>query len=150
MTPDLRRLALRVLAETDDLVLATIRPDGWPQATVVSYVSDGFDISFVVGRDSQKARNIAANPKVSAAIGGFTKDWSRIQGLSLGGTATLSIDEADFQRVYAQMAKKFPQAAAMGTPDAGLAAVIAIRPTVLSILDYTKGFGHTDLVTLQP
>ena len=27
--------------------------------------------------------------------------------------------------------------------------VMRVRPTVLSILDYSKGFGHTDLVSIE-
>ena len=41
MNPDLRALALRILNDTRDLVVATNRPDGWPQATMVSRRSIG-------------------------------------------------------------------------------------------------------------
>ena len=68
MDPKLRELALRILRETNDLVVATVTPDGWPQATVVSYVSDDFDIYFIVGRKGQKFQNITANPDLRLGL----------------------------------------------------------------------------------
>ncbi len=148
MDPKLRELALRILRETNDLVVATVRPDGWPQATVVSYVSDDFDIYFIVGRKGQKFQNIKANPKVSIAVGGFTDDWNTIQGLSLGGLATVITDAGELGRIGEMIGKKFPQASGMGMPDPEDIAGVKVVPKVISILDYTKGFGHTDLVTM--
>jgi hypothetical protein len=42
--------------------------DGYPQATTVSYVSDGLTIYFGCGEASQKARNLARNTKVSLTV----------------------------------------------------------------------------------
>ena len=45
------------------------------------------------------------------------------------------------------MIKKFPQAADFAMPEETIA-IFKITPTVISVLDYSKGFGHTDTVTL--
>ena len=37
MTPELRDFAVRILDQHRLMTLATNRPDGWPQATVVGY-----------------------------------------------------------------------------------------------------------------
>jgi general stress protein 26 len=148
MDPKMRELALRILRETSDLVVATVRPDGWPQVTVVSYVSDGLDIYFIVGRTSQKLQNIKANPKVSIAVDGFTNDWNKIQGLSLAGLATVITDAEGLGHIGGMITKKFPQASGMPMPDPKDIAGIKVEPQVISVLDYTKGFGHTDLVRL--
>lgn len=37
------------------MTIATLRPDGWPQATVVGYVNEGLALYFLCGLDSQKA-----------------------------------------------------------------------------------------------
>ena len=50
------------------MTLATNRPDGWPQATVVGYANDGLTIYCFVARLSQKYANIVRDPRVSAAI----------------------------------------------------------------------------------
>mgnify|MGYP006387340623 CR=1 FL=1 len=44
MTPDTRNLILDLLAEHRYLTLATVRPDGWPQATTVAYAHDGLTL----------------------------------------------------------------------------------------------------------
>jgi hypothetical protein len=42
MMPEIKRFILRLLDEHRVMTLATNRPDGWPQATMVGYVNDGF------------------------------------------------------------------------------------------------------------
>jgi nitroimidazol reductase NimA-like FMN-containing flavoprotein (pyridoxamine 5'-phosphate oxidase superfamily) len=49
----------RLLDEHRIMTLATLRPDGRPQATTLGSVSDGLTLYFMCGRDSQKARNLA-------------------------------------------------------------------------------------------
>ncbi len=51
------------------MVLAALRPDGWPQATMVGYVSDGLVLYFAISRASQKLANRPATARVSIAIG---------------------------------------------------------------------------------
>ena len=46
------------------MTIATLRPDGWPQATVVGYVNQGLALYFLCGLDSQKAANIARDDRV--------------------------------------------------------------------------------------
>ncbi|MDH3741789.1 MAG: pyridoxamine 5'-phosphate oxidase family protein, partial [Hyphomicrobiales bacterium] len=45
-----------ILTTGKDMTIATIRDDGFPQATTVSYVSDGKIIYFGCDPNSQKAR----------------------------------------------------------------------------------------------
>jgi hypothetical protein len=37
----------RILSLLDEHTLATLRPDGWPQATTVGYVNDGLTLYFL-------------------------------------------------------------------------------------------------------
>lgn len=143
----LRAKIVDILAHTSDMSIATVRPDGWPQVTTVSFVSDGTTIFFITGAKAQKAKNIAKNDKVSLTVDRPYKDWNGILGLSLGGTATRITDETQIADIEKLMAKKFPQAADFSMPEEALA-VFKITPKVISVLDYSKGFGHTDMVTL--
>jgi nitroimidazol reductase NimA-like FMN-containing flavoprotein (pyridoxamine 5'-phosphate oxidase superfamily) len=63
-----RDFILNILDKGKDLTLATIRPDGYPQATTVSYANDGLQIYVGIGKDSQKADNIRYCDKVSLTI----------------------------------------------------------------------------------
>ena len=57
MDDALREEILSVLKGASDMTIATIRPDGYPQATTVSYVSDGLTIYFGCAAESQKAEH---------------------------------------------------------------------------------------------
>jgi nitroimidazol reductase NimA-like FMN-containing flavoprotein (pyridoxamine 5'-phosphate oxidase superfamily) len=59
MDEEIRRRILKLLDEHRIMTIATLRPDGWPQATTVGYASEGLTIYFLCGRDSQKAANLA-------------------------------------------------------------------------------------------
>ena len=65
MTPELQKLILKLMNESRIMTVATNRPDGWPQATVVGYVNDGLTLYCFVGRTSQKFSNIARDNRVS-------------------------------------------------------------------------------------
>ena len=56
---------LDILDRWPDMTVATVRSDGAPQATVVSFVHDGLRIYFGTGAQAQKAANIAREPRVS-------------------------------------------------------------------------------------
>jgi nitroimidazol reductase NimA-like FMN-containing flavoprotein (pyridoxamine 5'-phosphate oxidase superfamily) len=138
---------LSILAAGKDLTLATLRDDGAPQATTVSYASDGLSIYFGCSAQSQKARNLARDDRVSAVIDLPYGHWNEIRGLSLGGRARRLTDADEMGRVGALFVKKFaPEIGAYLSPDMGEMAIFQISPSVFSVLDYRKGFGHSDLV----
>ena len=53
----LREEILSILKGASEMTIATVRPDGYPQATTVSYVSDGLIIYFGCAAESQKAQS---------------------------------------------------------------------------------------------
>lgn len=134
-----------VLAEGQDMTLATLRPDGSPQATTVSYASDGLALYFGCAGDSQKARNLARDARVSATVNLPYRDWREIRGVSLSGRARRVTDPAELARAAALFFAKFPQVAEF-VSGPGEVAMFRITPEVVSLLDYRKGFGHADLV----
>ena len=83
----LRQEIIAILGNTNDMTIATVREDGYPQATTVSYVSDGLTIYFGCAAESQKAKNLAHNNKVSVTVNLPYSSWNDIRGLSIGGTA---------------------------------------------------------------
>lgn len=48
-----------LLEQHRTMTIATLRPDGWPQATTVGYANDGLTLYFLCGPNSQKAANLA-------------------------------------------------------------------------------------------
>jgi nitroimidazol reductase NimA-like FMN-containing flavoprotein (pyridoxamine 5'-phosphate oxidase superfamily) len=47
MNEEIRKKILNVLDQHRVLTIATLRPDGWPQATTVVYANEGLTIYFV-------------------------------------------------------------------------------------------------------
>lgn len=149
LTKDQRDKIVSIIDAADDLTIATIRPDGYPQATMVSYVNDGMAIYFGTWSQSQKAQNIARDDRVSVAITDPYKNWNDIKGVSIGGRARKLSDPAELARVGAIMMKKFPQIAEFATTMQETdMAMFRIDAEVISVLDYSKSFGHTDLVSV--
>ncbi len=150
---DTRRLVLDIMAREPDMTLATVRPDGFPHATVVSYAYDDLTLYAGIGLDSQKAHNIRQNDKVALTITPPYRDWDHIQGLSIAGRAELISDAEDMERASAYMLKRFPQLKQVmsGTqllPWSG-AIFLRISPHIISVLDYTRGFGHTSTLAVS-
>ncbi len=137
---------LAILDEATDMTIATVRPDGFPQATTVGYVHDGVTLYFGTAGDSQKARNIELCDKVSLTVTLPYDRWELIRAVSMGARATRLADKEEIAKVGRLMLKKFPQGADFGPEEADSIALFAVRPVVISVLDYRKGFGHTELI----
>jgi nitroimidazol reductase NimA-like FMN-containing flavoprotein (pyridoxamine 5'-phosphate oxidase superfamily) len=141
---DLRNEAIEVLRMADDMTIATVRADGFPQATTVSYVSDGLNVCFGSADTSQKTKNIARCNKVSLTVNLPYKSWDHIRGVSIGGYAERVTDTEEIARISSMMFAKFPQVAKYMPSDTSALAFFKVRPCAVALLDYTKGFGHTD------
>lgn len=148
MDEEIRRKILGLLDEHRIMTIATLRPDGWPQATTVGYVNDGLTLYFLCGPDSQKAANLARDDRVSLTIDHDTPQVMQISGLSMAAHAQAVVDRAEAERVLRMLPLKYPEQESlpvpMPTPDD--VRIFRVTPTVISVLDYSKGFGHTDLV----
>jgi PPOX class probable F420-dependent enzyme len=142
----MRKQILDLMKEHRSMTIATVRPDGYPQATTVTYANDGLDLFFGCDETSQKVRNISRNRKISLAIDHDTDDWNAITGLSLGGTAKVVKDPKEFRRALKLLMKKYPEMAQLSAEDLKGMAIVRVTPKVISVLDYRKGFGHADLV----
>jgi len=143
------KFVLDIIEHAHDLTLATIRDDGYPQATTVSYAHDGLDIYVGIGKNSQKANNIRHNDKVSLTINNDYDDWQHIRGLSMGARAQILEDPEEIRHATDCMLARYPEVAEWSQPEQrDQIAFLKIHPEVISVLDYGKGFGHTDLIRI--
>jgi nitroimidazol reductase NimA-like FMN-containing flavoprotein (pyridoxamine 5'-phosphate oxidase superfamily) len=144
----IRRKILTLLDQHRIMTIATLRPDGWPQATTVGYVNEGLTLYFLCDLDSQKAANLARDDRVSLTIDHDTPDLMAITGLSMAAHAQAVIDRAEAEKVLRMLPLKYPGVVMPGPmPGPDEVRIFRVTPTVISVLDYSKGFGHTDLVT---
>lgn len=151
MNESQRRQIVELLDAHRVMTVATLRPDGWPQATTVGYVNEGTTLWFLCGLDSQKAGNLARDDRVSITVDHDTPDIMSITGLSMAARARRVTDPAEAEKVIRMLPQKYsdapPATAQMRMPAPQEVALFRVEPSVISILDYTKGFGHTELVS---
>ena len=148
MDDAMKRKILALLDGHRIMTIATLRPDGWPQATTVGYVNDGLVLWFLCGLDSQKAKNLARDDRVSLTIDHDTPDIMAITGLSMAARAEVVNDAVDGEKALRLLFQRYPEQKSLPGPLPTPADVRIFRltPTVISLLDYSRGFGHTDLV----
>lgn len=140
--------AIRILDAHRIMAIATVRPDGWPQNTIVGYANDGLLLYFLVSRDSQKLANIRNDDRVAVAIGDEPGDFGRLKAVYAGAQASEVTDPAQRRQAWELLTKRHPNLAGYELPDLSEAAMMRAACRFVSILDYTKGLGHTDGLTV--
>src|SRR4029453_7460327 len=148
MDDAIRKKILALLDQHRIMTIATLRPDGWPQATTVGYVSEGLTLYFLCGLESQKATNLARDDRVSLTIDHDTSDLMAITGLSMAAHAKAVVDPDEARKVLRMLPLKYPEQVSLPIPiptPEGVR-IFRVTPTIISVLDYSKGFAHTDLV----
>jgi nitroimidazol reductase NimA-like FMN-containing flavoprotein (pyridoxamine 5'-phosphate oxidase superfamily) len=148
MTPEVKAEIERILGENRILTVATNRHDGYPQATIVGYANDGLILYFFVARQSQKAANIAHDPRVSIAVGKDNAHPLEIKALSMSASALLVEDETEMRHAGRLLMQRYPEYRTMPEPDVSQIILVRATPEFVSIIDYAKGFGHSELVKL--
>ena len=151
MNEELKQKILALLDEHRIMTIATLRPDGWPQATTVGYANQGLTLYFLCGKESQKAQNLARDNRVSATIDHDTPQVMEITGLSMAAHAHIVTDRKEGETVLQLLFQKYPPQTTpfpLPMPSPEDVCIVRLIPKVISLLDYSKGFGHTDLVAL--
>lgn len=155
MTEELRRKMIEIIESCKDMAISTIREDGWPQVNTVGFVNMEENIYFETFRTSSKAMNIARDNRISLAIWPYYENVANGSGISLGGYAEEVTDEETSKECSRLLLEKMPELKDITYndgdpvfPDPNIIK-FRIRPTVISILDFTKGFSHADFVVVE-
>ena len=142
--------AVEILDKNRLMALSTLRPDGWPQTTFVGYANEGLLLYFVVSRDSQKFANIQKDDRVSLVVGRDFHDPSTIKALSIAAHASEVTDKTQRKRAVELLLERRPGLRKLEPPQPSHSAVMRAYPTIVTILDYSKGFGHANVLTVSP
>jgi len=142
--------AVKILDENHLMGIATVRADGWPQATMVGYANDDILIYFVISRQSQKFANIQRDDRVSLVIGRDFHDPSTIRALSIAAHADEVRDSKQREHAMKLLLDRHPGLKRLERPTPEHSAVMRANPSIITILDYSKGFGHADVLTVGP
>ncbi len=142
--------AVEILDQNRLMALSTLMPDGWPQATFVGYANEGLLLYFVISRESQKFANIENDDRVSLVVGRDFHDPSTINAVSIAAHASEVTDATQRKRAVQLLLERHPGLRKLQPPQPSHSAVMRAYPTIVTVLDYSKGFGHADVLTVSP
>ena len=142
--------AIKALDENRIMAISTNRSDGWPQNTMVGYANEDVFVYFIISRLGQKFANIMQDDRVSLAIGKDFHDPSDILAVSIAAHASEVRDDKQRQAIVKLLIERHPGLQKLEPPSVNNAAVMRAHPAIISILDYSKGFGHADVLIVAP
>ena len=99
-------------------------------------------------RTLRRLRTSPRDSEVSLTVNLAYTSWKDIHGLSIGGRAERVIDPQEVDQASQLMFERFPQIARYAPAELEDIVLFRVTPKVISVLDYRKGFGHSDLVKL--
>lgn len=105
----LRKAIAKVLARERVCRVATVGEDGMPHVVPVCHVLANGKVFFGTGNNSQKIRNLKANPHMAVLVDLYGEDWSAIKGTLVQGTARLLQRGPEFRKIRALLYQKYPQ-----------------------------------------
>ncbi len=132
------------LADHTTLTLATVGPDGEPQAADLYYAeTDDLTLYFVSATDSRHAANVARDPRVAVTIHATSAHWREIRGLQMEGLCH-RVTGGERTRAWARYTAKFPFVLTDPALFRALsrAALYRITPHWLRWIDNRAGLGH--------
>ncbi|HXG80922.1 MAG TPA: pyridoxamine 5'-phosphate oxidase family protein [Sphingomicrobium sp.] len=130
------------------MAISTVRPDGWPQTTMVGYANQGWTLYFLIFRDSQKFANIGHDDRVAIAVSAEASFLGEIKAVYAGAHAREVTDPAERSRAWQLLLARHPNLGDFGLPDSAATALMRADCKYVSVLDYSKGIGHAEELTV--
>lgn len=141
--------AIGILNSNRIMTIATVRPDGWPQTTMVGYANEGFRIYFLIYRTSQKFENISRDNRVSISVGHEPHELSDIKAVYAGCYAQEVTNLKEKSHAWTLLAQRHPNLTDLAPPDSAEVVTMRAECKHVSVLDYSQGLGHTEALTVE-
>jgi nitroimidazol reductase NimA-like FMN-containing flavoprotein (pyridoxamine 5'-phosphate oxidase superfamily) len=141
--------AVEILDSRQTMAISTLRPDGWPQTTIVGYANEGLTLYFLVLRTSQKLANIRRDRRISFAIGVEPVHPDRLTAFYAAAHACEVVDPKERGRAWSLLQSRHPNLNHFDLPQRTEAAMIRATCQHISVLDYRKGPGHIDELSIS-
>ena len=136
--------AIEILCAHRTMAISTLRPDGWPQTTIVGYVNDALTLYFLIFRSSQKLTNIRRDKRISVAIGGDIENLDEMTAVYAAAHASEVSDPAERARAWSLLQSRHPNLLDFDLPDPTEAAMMKATLQFISTLDYRRGAGFIE------
>ena len=141
--------AIEILNAHRMMAISTVRPDGWPQTTMVGYANQGWTVYFLIFRASQKFANIERDDRVSIAVSGEASSLGEIKAVYAGAHASEVTTDAERASAWQLLLERHPNLGDFGPPDSSETALMRAQCKYVSVLDYSQGIGHTEALTVS-
>ncbi len=141
--------AIEILNQNRIMSIATVRPDGWPQTTIVGYANDGWRLYFLIYRSSQKFQNISLDNRVSISVGSEPRELRQIRAVYAGCHAQEVTDLNERSRAWMLLAQRHPNLTDLAPPEKDEVATMAADCRYVSMLDYSIRLGHNEQLSLE-
>jgi len=140
--------AITILNANRIMTVGTVRPDGWPQTTMVGYANEGFRLYFLIYRTSQKFENISQDNRIAISVGHEPRALREIKAVYAGCFAEEVTDLAERTHAWKLLAERHPNLTDLAPFGNDEVATMKAECKHLSVLDYSQGLGHTETLTL--
>jgi nitroimidazol reductase NimA-like FMN-containing flavoprotein (pyridoxamine 5'-phosphate oxidase superfamily) len=140
--------AITILNANRIMTVGTVRPDGWPQTTMVGYANEGFRLYFLIYRASQKFENISKDNRIAISVGQEPRALREIKAVYAGCFAEEVTDLAERTHAWKLLAERHPNLTDLAPPGRDEVATMKAQCKHLSVLDYSQGLGHAETLTL--
>jgi len=141
--------AIRILDTHRIMAISTVRPDGWPQTTIVGYANVGLAVYFLIFRSSQKFANIQHDNRISLAVGEEPRDVRELNAVYAGAHASEVSDAGEREDIWRLLRQRHPNLARFELPDPSEAAMMRAGCKYVSLLDYRIGPGYSRSLTIE-
>lgn len=145
----MEHVAISILNAHQTMAISTVRPDGWPQTTIVGYANRGFEIIFLIYRTGQKWSNIQHDDRISIAVASEPLELASLQAVYAGAHASEIVDEQERQEAWYQLMQRHANLAGAKIPEASEGVFMRAKCKYVSVLDFTQGPGHREQFTLD-
>jgi uncharacterized protein YhbP (UPF0306 family) len=141
------------LQQHTTMTLATVGPDGLPNAAAVFYAA-GYDLNlyFLSEERTEHGQNMLKQTAIAATVQADGQDWRGIRGLQLRGHARL-VNTGELPRAVAVYGSRFAFVASLLAGQGGsgvLSGPLArarfwvLRPSWIRLIDNTVRFGYKE------
>lgn len=142
--------AIAILNAHRVMAISTVRPDGWPQVTIVGYANDGLLLYFLISRDSQKFANIQRDGRIAVAIGQEPKDLLKLEAVYAGAHAYEVTGPEQRKMAWRLLQERHPNLVDFDLPEQPDAALMVAKCEHLSVLDFAHGSASKNAMTSRP
>lgn len=142
-------IAVAIIESRQTMAISTLRPDGWPQTTIVGYVNEGLILYFLVFRTSQKLANMRRDKRISIAIGGEPIEPDRLTAVYAAAHSSEVTDPKERAHAWSLLQSRHPNLIDFELPERTQAAMMKATCQFVSVLDYRKGPGHIDELSIS-